>query len=62
MNIKTFLWLCQEFFEQINPNIYDDKEEINDETINDINKDYLYLCELYKNIISFINPLRIKLD
>ena len=60
MNIKTFFWICQIFFEQINPNIYyeeDDDSEVDPEILYDIEKDYSYLQNCCKG---FINPNSIK--
>jgi hypothetical protein len=60
MNIKTFFWICQCFFEQINPNIYDDEDdEVPHEIQDDIKNDYFYLQNCYKGII---NPNSIKKD
>ena len=59
MNIKTFFWLSQTFFEQINPNIYDDEDnnyEVDTEVLYDLEKDYLYLQDCYKGILLFISP------
>jgi hypothetical protein len=59
MNIKTFFWICQCFFEQINPNIYHDEEEDDDdsevdpEILDDIKNDYLYLQDCCKGLTKF---------
>jgi hypothetical protein len=58
MNIKTILWIAQEFFEQINPNLNDDEDdnsEIDPEVLDDIKKDYLYLQYCYQGLMTFIN-------
>ena len=59
MNLKTFLWISQTFFEQINPNIYDDEDantEVDPEILYDIKKDYFYLQDCCKGFLFFINP------
>jgi len=58
MNIKTFLWISQCFFEQIHPNIYDEDEdnEVDPEILDDIKKDYFYLQDCCKGLLLFINP------
>jgi hypothetical protein len=61
MNIKTFLWISQCFFEEIHPNIYDDEDknsEVDQEILDDMKKDYLYLQDCYKGIMLFINPIK----
>jgi hypothetical protein len=59
MNIKTFLWIAQGFFEQIHPNIYSDEEdadsEIDKEIIDDVQNDYFYLKYCCQGLIMFIN-------
>ena len=69
MNFKSLFWICEKYFEQIHPNIYDDNEEkINadelkeKDIIDDINNDYHNLCSCVEQIIAFINSKIIKTD
>jgi len=57
MNIKTFLWVSQCFFDKIHPNIYDDADnEADPEVLDDLEKDYLYLQDCCKGLLLFISP------
>ena len=59
MNIKSFLFIAQCFFDKIHPNSYSDEEdadfEIDNEIIDDIQNDYFYLKYCYQGLIMFIN-------
>jgi hypothetical protein len=54
MNIKTIFWICQCFFEQINPNIYyeEDEEDVDPEILDDIKNDYLYVQDWCKGLLN----------
>jgi hypothetical protein len=69
MRVTTFLFICKEFFDQLNPNLIDDeeendiesnreREEMNEEIVKDLDK----LSELFKNIFFFMNYENQKLD
>jgi len=61
MNIKTFLWISQCFFDKMHANIYDDEDD-DPEVIDDLEKDYLYLQDCCKGFLLFINPNSSKKD
>ena len=50
MNIKEFFEICEDFLNQINPNIYDDEDE---------KECFFDLCYMMRNTLLLINP-RIK--
>jgi hypothetical protein len=58
MNMKEFLEVCEKFFNEINPNIYDDDEEDvekeNEEKDNEISS--YNLCHLMRDTLLLINP------
>lgn len=58
MNMKEFLQACEDFFNQINPNIYDEDEEndcnLNNEEDNEMCFDTL--CHLMRDTLLLINP------
>lgn len=58
MNMKEFLQACEDFFNQINPNIYEDDEEDvekeNEEKDNEIS--FYNLCHLMRDTLLLINP------
>ena len=61
MNMKEFLQACEDFFNQINPNIYDDDEEdvedvcnLNNEEEND--QCFYNLCHIMRDTLLLINP------
>lgn len=58
MNMKEFLEVCEKFFNEINPNIYDDDEEVvekeNEENGNEVS--FYNLCHLMRDTLLLINP------
>lgn len=54
MNMKEFLEACEDFFYQINPNIYDDYEEDNEDEDNE--ESFYNLCHLMRDTLLLINP------
>jgi hypothetical protein len=56
--MKEFLEVCEKFFNEINPNIYDDDEEDvekeNEEKDNEISS--YNLCHLMRDTLLLINP------
>ena len=66
MRVKTFLFVCKEFFDQIHPNYIDDEEEIDEFDIEnnkneeeemkaDIIRDIEYFSDIFNNIFFFMN-------
>jgi hypothetical protein len=59
MNMKEFLQACEDFFNQINPNIYDDDEEdlynLDYEEENE-EESFYNLCHLMRDTLLLINP------
>jgi hypothetical protein len=61
MNMKEFLQACEDFFNQINPNIYDDDEEDledeeNNELLNEDDQCFYNLCHMMRDTLLLINP------
>ncbi len=55
MNMKEFLQACEDFFNQINPNIYDeDVEDVED--VEDNEESFYNLCHLMRDTLLLINP------
>lgn len=52
MNMKELLEACEDFFNQINPNIYDDDEE----DVEDNEESFYNLCHLMRDTLLLINP------
>jgi hypothetical protein len=58
MNIKSFLFIAQCFFDKIHPNLNDDEDnnsEIDPEVLDYIQNDYFYLQYCYQGLMTFIN-------
>ena len=57
MNMKEFLEACEDFFNQIYPNIYDDdEEEENNELLNEDDQCFYNLCHMMRDTLLLINP------
>ncbi len=58
MNMKEFLQACEDFFNQINPNIYDDDVEdlYNLDEQEDNEESFYNLCHLMRDTLLLINP------
>ena len=54
MNMKEFLQACEDFFNQINPNIYDEDEE--DDCKQNSEESFYDLCHLMRDTLLLINP------
>jgi hypothetical protein len=59
--MKEFLQACEDFFNQINPNIYDDDEEDledeeNNELLNEDDQCFYNLCHMMRDTLLLINP------
>ena len=70
MNAKTFLFVCKEFFDQINPNFMEDEDESDiennkkeeEEMHREIIKDIDYFSDLFNSIFSFMSYKKNKLE
>ena len=73
MRVKTFLFVCKEFFDQIHSNYIDDEEEIDEFDIEnnkneeeemkaDIIRDIEYFSDIFNNIFFFMNFKKNKLE
>ena len=58
MNMKEFLQACEDFFNQINPNIYDEDEENDCKQNNEEDNEMCFdnLCHLMRDTLLLINP------
>ena len=62
MRVKTFLFVCKDFFDQIHPNYIEDEDETDienkkeeEEMHTEIIKDIDYFSDLFNSIFSFMS-------